>query len=113
MRAWKEGAAWQPAALEEAIRFPSEGLEGEVRDGSPQRSTGRSQDSRMRAWKEGAAWQPAALEEAKIPECEGLEGGAGWQPAAQHWKKPRFPNEGLEGGCCVAACSTGEAKIPE
>ena len=40
----------------------------EVRDGSPQRSTGRNQDSRMRAWKEGAAWQPAALEEAKIPE---------------------------------------------
>ena len=38
-----------------------------------QRSTGRSQDSRMRAWKEGAAWQPAALEEAKIPECAALE----------------------------------------
>ena len=81
----------------------------EVGDGSPQRSTGRSQDSRMRAWKEGAAWQPAALEEAIRFPNEGLEGGAGWQPAAQHWKNPRFPNEGLEGGCCVAACSTGRS----
>ena len=44
---------------------------------------------------------------------EGLEGGAGWQPAAQHWKKPRFPNEGLEEGCCVAAAALEEAKIPE
>ena len=36
---------------------------------------------------------------------EGLEGGAGWQPAEQHWKKPRFPE-----GCCVAACSTGRSQ---
>ena len=68
-----------------------------VRDGSPQRSTGRSQDSRMRAWKEGAAWQLQHWKKLRFPN-EGLEGGAGWQPAAQHWKKPRFPNEGLEGG---------------
>ena len=74
----------------------------EVRDGSPQRSTGRSQDSRMRAWKEGAAWQPAALEEAKIPECAALE-------------EAKIPEWGLGRRCGMAARSAAleEAKIPE
>ena len=72
----------------------------EVRDGSPQRSTGRSQDSRMRAWKEGAAWQPAALEE--------LERGLGGQPALE--EATRFPNAGLAGWQPAAL---EEAKIPE
>ena len=50
------------------------------------RSAGRRPDSRMRAWKEVPAGSP------------------------QQWKKPRFPNEGLEGG---APETLEEAKNPE
>ena len=66
--------------LEEA-KIPRMRAWKEVRDGSPQRSTGRSQDSRMRAWKEGAAWQPAALEEA-------WKEGAAWPAALEEANIP-------------------------
>ena len=42
----------------------------------------------MRAWKEVRAGSP------------------------QHWKKPRIPNEGLEKGCCVAACKWQKLRFP-
>ena len=68
MRAWKEVRDGSPQRSTGRSQDSRMRAWKEVRDGSPQRSTGRSQDSRMRAWKEGAAWHPAALEEAKIPE---------------------------------------------
>ena len=72
----------------------------------------------MRAWKEVQAGSPQHWKKPRFPN-EGLEGSPRHSQflettGPQHWQKPRFPNEGgLEGGADWQPAALEEAQIPE